>query len=89
MSIVNGKFPQAPPAGGVLVGQPFTPEAIAVPVNVTLRCNCGGVETRVVITMSAAAACPSCQKVYNAIFNPLTGQVQFSIGLPSAEQVTS
>ena len=89
MAIVNGKFQQAPPSGGVLVGQPFTPEAIAVPVNVTLRCNCGGVDTRVVITMSAAAACPSCQKLYNALFNPLTGQVQFSIGLPSAEQEPS
>ena len=89
MAIVNGKFQQAPPTGGVLVGQPFTPESIAVPVNAILRCNCGGVEARVVIIMSAAAACPSCQKVYNAMFNPLTGQVQFSIGLPSTEQVPS
>jgi hypothetical protein len=76
-----------------IVGQPFTITAIAVPVNVTLTCNCGwgdsGVLTNVVILGSVAAMCPGCRKTYNAFLNPQTGQVQFQVSVPQAEQVPS
>jgi hypothetical protein len=76
-----------------IVGQPFTLTAIYLPVNATVRCNCacavGGVDTVVQILLSVPAACPSCRRIYNAFFNPQTGQVQFQVSVPQAEQVPS
>ena len=71
-----------------LVGQPFTVMEIGVPVNVVLRCNCGGDDTVVTIRASTPGPCPSCGKILNALFNPASGQTQFRIetpkdGLPS------
>lgn len=89
----NGKDPvpfQAP-AGTPLIGQPFSILSVGVPMNLTLTCNCGAVDARPVLTvnLSAPVACPHCQKVYNAFFNPQNGQIQMLVGLPEAEQVPS
>jgi hypothetical protein len=72
-----------------IVGQPFTLEAIGVPCNAKLHCNCGGAEADVLIQMSVAASCPSCQKVYNCLFNPTKNAVEFSIAMPEPEKVPS
>jgi hypothetical protein len=72
-----------------IVGQPFTLTGIAVPVNATLTCNCGGADVAVTITMSTSMACPSCRKRYNAVFNPLQNKIEFQIAVPEAEKVPS
>ena len=72
-----------------IIGQPFTLHTAWCPVNMTLTCNCGGVETSVTIVGSVSAACPSCRRVYNAGFNPTTGKMEMSVGVPQAEQVPS
>lgn len=72
-----------------IVGQPFTLEAIGVPCNAKLRCNCGGADVAVIIMNSVPASCPSCRRVYNAAFNPLQSKVEFSIAVPQPEQVPS
>lgn len=65
-----------------IIGQPFTLEAISVPCNAKIRCNCGGADVSVSIINSTAAACPSCLKSYNALFNPTTNSVEFQIAVP-------
>lgn len=70
-----------------IVGQPFTLEAISVPCNAQLRCNCGGEHVTVDIKQSVAAACPSCGKSYNALFNPTTNSVEFRIAVPEPPKV--
>lgn len=72
-----------------IVGQPFTLEAISVPCSARLRCNCGGAEVSVSIIHSVAASCPSCQKSYNALFNPTTNSVEFQIAVPEPPKVAS
>lgn len=81
------KGPIGVPGGMPIVGQPFTVKTLGVPMNMSLTCNCGGADVDVVIIASVSAACPSCRKVYNAIFNPQNGQIQMQIGVPAAEQV--
>lgn len=70
-----------------LVGQPFTLQAIGVPLNAVLTCNCGAPEdvARVEIKMSVGAACQSCKRVYNALFNPQSGKIEFQIAMPTPE----
>lgn len=75
--------------GPVLVGQPFTITAFAIPVNVTLTCNCGGDQTTVQITASAPATCASCGHVFFATFDPRTGQVQVGMGVSDAGKAAS
>jgi hypothetical protein len=72
-----------------IVGQPFTLKTIGCPVNATLSCNCGGAMTDVTIVASVAAACPSCQKVFNIGFNPTTNKLEVLVGLPPVQQVPS
>lgn len=82
------QFPTPPPAGGHILGQPFTVTHCGVPMNLTLTCNCGGEGDRTVnILMSAPATCPGCGKVYNALFNPTNNQIQMQVGMP--EKVAS
>jgi len=70
-----------------IVGQPFTLIGIGVPVNAILTCNCGAPEdvARVEIKMSVGAACQSCRRVYNALFNPQTGKIEFQMTIPKPE----
>jgi hypothetical protein len=35
-----------------------------------------------VIVQSVQAACPSCHKIYNAAFNPLTLKLETAMGIP-------
>lgn len=77
------------PAGTPIVGQPFTVKTLGVPMNMTLTCNCGGPDTDVAIAMSVPAACPSCGKVYNALFNPQNGQIAMQVGVPAEKKVPS
>ena len=85
---MGSPIPFQVPTGVKIVGQPFTVTGVAVPMNMTLTCNCGGAETTVTILGSVSAPCPSCGKVYNAIFNPTNNQIQMQIGVP-AEKVPS
>lgn len=73
--------------GPQLVGQPFTLHGIGVPVNAVLTCNCGAPAdlARVEIKMSVGAECPSCKRVYNALFNPQNGKLEFQIAVPKPE----
>jgi len=75
--------------GVPIVGQPFTLLTAGCPMNMTLTCNCGGPETAVAIVSSVAAACPSCRRVYNAMFNPTTGKVEMHVQVPTKELVPS
>lgn len=77
------------PAGAVIVGQPFTPITMSIPVNVTLRCNCGGADTLVSIVLSAPASCGSCQRIYGAAYDPTRGGIQVSVGGPATPEVIS
>jgi hypothetical protein len=80
-------FRTPPPSGGHIVGQPFTMTHCGVPMNLTLTCNCGGEGDRTVnIVGSVPATCPGCAKVYNALFNPSTNQIEMQIGVPSDAQ---
>lgn len=65
-----------------IVGQPFTLEAVGVPCNAKLHCNCGGADVSVLIENSKPATCPSCLKTYNALFNPTTNKIEFQIAVP-------
>jgi hypothetical protein len=86
----GGSIPFSKQQSGVaIVGQPFTIVSVGVPMNVKLTCNCGGPDTEVLIVGSVAAACPSCRKLYNALFNPQNGQIQMSVGLPAPELIPS
>jgi hypothetical protein len=73
----------APPAGGHIVGQPFTVVNFRVPMDMTLQCNCTtGADRQVLaIKSSTAVQCPLCEKVYNAIFNPSTKNIEMFVGL--------
>jgi hypothetical protein len=70
-----------------LVGQPFTLLALGVPMNAVLTCNCGAPAdaAKVEIKMSVAAECPSCKRIYNALFNPQSGKVEFQMAMPKPE----
>jgi len=70
-----------------LVGQPFTVLAFSIPVNVTLTCHCA--EQALQIVGGQPATCPQCGKVYQAAYNPQTGQLNVQIGIPQTEQVVS
>jgi hypothetical protein len=78
-------IPFQAPTGTTIVGQPFTILGVGVPVNAKLKCNCGGLDTEVSITNSQAASCPSCLKSFNALFNPINGQLKFQIGVSANE----
>ncbi|MFH1602734.1 MAG: hypothetical protein ABIH03_02380 [Pseudomonadota bacterium] len=65
-----------------VIGAPFTIQAVSVPTNLTLQCNCGGEQTTVEILASVPTACPSCGKVYHAAFNPIAGKLEVKIGVP-------
>lgn len=87
----NGKAPipfQAP-SGVPIVGQPFEILRFAVPMNLQLRCNCTTDPARepLEIRGSVAVACPCCRKVYNAIFNPQTKNIEMQVATPAPEQV--
>lgn len=77
-----------PHAGVPVVGQPFTIASMYCPINATLTCNCGGADTTLTIVGSVAVQCPSCQKSYNAAFNPITAKIEIKIVAPT-EQVPS
>ncbi len=83
----NGKTLQFP--GLAIVGQPFMVESLSVPCSANLRCNCGGEDCSVQIINSIAASCPSCQKTYNARFNPASNSVEFQIAVPEPPKVAS
>ena len=69
--------------GVPIIGQPVTILAVSLPVNATLRCNCGGAECVVVIVLSAPGTCPSCGKTYVIqSFNPATGQLSVGMTVP-------
>lgn len=68
-----------------IVGQPFTLLTAVMPVDVSLRCNCGGEDVSVLISDLIAAACPSCGKVYRAAFNPLTTKLEINITVPNKQ----
>lgn len=82
-------FPTAPPMGGHIIGQPFTVTAAGVPMNMQLTCNCGGENTDLTIAGSVPAQCPSCQKTYNALFNPTNGKIEMQITLSGLDKVPS
>ncbi len=44
------------PAGTPLLGQPFTPLAVGIPMVMSGTCNCGAVEDRATLTMHPLAA---------------------------------
>ena len=81
-------IPFQPPAGAQLVGQPFTIVNFRVPMDMQLQCNCTPDKDRPVLTItsSTAVACPTCRKLYNAVFNPQTKNIEMQIGVPSAEE---
>jgi hypothetical protein len=86
----NGKAPLQFPSQAVpIVGQPFTLEAISVPCNAKLRCNCGGTDVQIMIANSVAVACPSCHRVFNVAFNPTKNAVEFHIAAPEPPKVAS
>lgn len=85
MSAKVSPFPSTTP----IVGQPFTVKSLGVPMNMQLTCNCGGADTEVAIVGSVSSACPSCRRVYNAIFNPQTGEINMQIGVPADEKEPS
>lgn len=74
------KFPQT--NAPHIVGQPFTVNAVSVPMNMKLTCNCGGESVTVEIIASIVTPCPSCGRFYNAIFNPTNGQIEMQIATP-------
>lgn len=72
-----------------ILGQPLTLHELSLPVNAVLTCNCGeAADTRITIIASAAAQCPGCRKIYNATYDPSTGQVKFAVAVEQKAQVT-
>ena len=70
------------PASGVpIVGQPFTIEAVGIPVNAVIRCHCLGGQT-VEVILSHPATCPHCARVYNAVFDAGTGKIGITMTTP-------
>lgn len=75
-------LPTDVPPGIPILGQPATLQMIRIRVDATLICNCGGPDTTVVIVQSVQGECPSCHKVYNAAFNPVTLKLETAMGIP-------
>lgn len=70
------KFPkqQQPVSNVPIVGQPFQVTAIGIPMNAAITCNADA--EKLTINMSQPVTCPSCGKIYNLVFNPVTMQPQ-------------
>lgn len=68
-----------PPAGGHLLGQPFTLSNISIPVNATLACNCAQPPSELRISAGASVTCPVCQKTYAVVFDPQSGQIMVAM----------
>lgn len=73
---MNAPIPFRQSGGEHILGQPFAVLTVWVPVTMTLTCNCGGEDTTVTIAQSTPGACPSCQRKFNAVFNPTNQQIQ-------------
>lgn len=73
-----------------LVGQPFQILTIGIPVNGTIRCNCGGDSEHTIVTIvnSSPAACSRCRKVYHLVFNPMNGKLNVQIGIPETKEAS-
>jgi hypothetical protein len=70
-----------------IVGQPFTVISMqGIPIDVVLKCNCGGLVTEVRIVQSQPAACPTCRRQYAAVFNPATSKLEFRLGIPEPKE---
>ena len=76
------------PPGVPLLGQPFVIEAISVPVNARLRCNCGGPDVLITVVASAPAPCPSCRRVYFITLNPTNQRIEAQIGQVAAQEAS-
>ena len=72
-----------------VVGQPFRLRAASVPVDAVLDCGCGGERVTVAITMSGGAACPSCGRQFNVVFDPMGGGLGVLAGDAPTGQVAS
>lgn len=84
---MGGPFQSPKPSPVPIIGQPFTIRKLGIPVNVELTCNCGGGHTLAIVN-STAVTCPACRHMYNAHFNPQTGQIEMAIGQPAEELIT-
>lgn len=80
----------APPAGGHIIGQPFTISDLAIPVTCLFTCNCQPPAQRVAmkIIASAPVTCEACQKTYAVAFNPANNQIMVMAAVPD-EKVPS
>ena len=71
-----------------VIGQPFTLEAVSVPMHARIRCNCGGTDALVEIVQSVAAPCPSCGRQFNVTYNPVEQKVNVQMLVPKVEPIS-